>query len=121
MADVAIVDMGIGNLRSVERAVERAARDSSLAWRAIVTADPDQIARADKVVVPGQGAFRDCASALGGGIGAAVRSQIGRGTSFLGICLGLQALFESSEEAVGCEGLAVFRGQNVRLADGQRD
>ncbi len=121
MADVAIVDVGMGNLRSVEKAVERAARDASLAWRAVVTADPDQIARADKVVVPGQGAFRDCATALGRGIGGAVRAQIARGTSFLGICLGLQALFEASEESPGSEGLTLYRGKNVRLPDGQRD
>jgi len=121
MADVVIVDMGMGNLRSVQKAVERAASDAGLGWRAIITADADLIARADKVIVPGQGAFRDCASALGRGLGAAVRSQIERGTPFLGICLGLQALFESSEEAPGSEGLGFYRGANLRLPDGQRD
>src|SRR5258706_16460133 len=121
MATVAIVDYGVGNLRSVQKAVERAAADAGLAWQAVITDDPDQIARADKVVVPGQGAFRDCATALGGGIGGAVRAQIKRGTSFLGICLGLQALFEASEESPGSQGLTVFRGKNVRLPDGQRD
>ena len=121
MADVVIVDMGIGNLRSVEKAVEKASADVPLAWRAIVTADADRIARADKVIVPGQGAFRDCAVALERGLGSAVRAQIERGTPFLGICLGLQALFESSEEAEGRPGLGLFRGKNVRLPDGQRD
>lgn len=121
MSVVAIVDMGIGNLRSVEKAIERAGDEARLAWQAVITSDPDLIAHADKVVVPGQGAFRDCAAALGRGIGAAVRSQIDRGTSFLGICLGLQALFESSEESPGSLGLALFAGTNVRLPDGQRD
>src|SRR5689334_4423905 len=121
MAVVAIVDMGIGNLRSVQKAVERAADDARLACEATITSDPDSIARADKVVVPGQGAFRDCAAALARGIGAAVRAQIDRGVPFLGICLGLQALFESSEESPGSPGLGVFRGANERLPDGQRD
>jgi glutamine amidotransferase len=121
MAAVAIVDMGIGNLRSVQKAVERAAADARLAWEAVITSDPDRVARADKIIVPGQGAFRDCAAALGRGIGPAVRAQIDRGTPFLGICLGLQALFESSEESPGAPGLGLFRGANVRLPDGQRD
>jgi glutamine amidotransferase len=121
MGAVAIVDMGIGNLRSVQKAIERAAQDERLAWDAVITSDPDRIARADKVVVPGQGAFRDCAAALARGIGEAVRAQIDRGTPFLGICLGLQALFESSEESPGAAGLGLFRGANVRLPDGQRD
>src|SRR5260221_833313 len=105
MADVAIVDMGIGNLRSVEKAVEKASADVPLPWRAIVTSDADRIARADKVIVPGQGAFRDCATAMERGLGSAVRAQIDRGTPVLGICLRLQALFESSQEAQGPRGL----------------
>jgi len=124
MSVVAIVDMGIGNLRSVEKAIERASDEARVAWQALITSDPDVVARADKVVVPGQGAFRDCAAALGpgpGGLGGAVRSQIDRGTPFLGICLGLQALFESSEESPGSAGLALFAGTNVRLPDGRRD
>jgi glutamine amidotransferase len=121
MGDVAIVDMAVGNLRSVQKAVERASGDAGLAWRALIVSDPDRIARADKVIVPGQGAFRDCAAALGQAMGDAVRAQIERGTPFLGICLGLQALFETSEEAPGARGLAVFRGTNVRLPDGERD
>src|SRR5690242_5104575 len=121
MAEVVIVDVGTGNLRSVEKAIERASEGCSIAWQAVITADPDRIARADKVVVPGQGAFRDCALALSRGLGPAVRGQIDRGTPFLGICLGLQSLFDSSEEAAGLAGLGIFRGTNVRLADGQVD
>src|SRR5579859_939771 len=121
MAQVAIVDMGMGNLRSVEKAVERASEGARLAWLPLITGDADEIARADKVIVPGQGAFRDCAVALGRGLGEALRAQIDRGTPFLGICLGLQALFESSEESPGAAGVALYRGKNERLADGQRD
>jgi glutamine amidotransferase len=121
MATVAIVDYGVGNLRSVEKAALRAAADAKLPWQATITADADAIARADKVIVPGQGAFRDCAVALGHGIGDAVRAQIDRGTLYLGICMGLQTLFASSDEAPGYEGLSFFEGTNVRLADGQRD
>jgi glutamine amidotransferase len=60
MGTVVIVDVGIGNLRSVQKAVERAAADARLDWRAIITPDPSAIDGADKVIVPGQGAFRDC-------------------------------------------------------------
>src|SRR5262245_21158780 len=121
MPTAAIVDYGVGNLRSVEKAVLRAASDARLEWKAIITDDPETIARADKVIVPGQGAFRDCALALGRGIGAAVREQIDRGTLYLGICMGLQTLFATSEEAPGQRGLSFFEGTIVRLADGQRD
>jgi glutamine amidotransferase len=121
MALVAIVDMGMGNLRSVQKAVERASEGAPLAWSAEITGDADRIAQADKIIVPGQGAFRDCAVALGRGLGAALRVQIGRGTPFLGICLGLQALFEASEESPGAAGVGLYRGNNERLADGQRD
>src|SRR5439155_21325735 len=110
MGSVAIVDMGMGNLRSVQKAIERAATDAGLAWSAIITSDADAIARADKIVVPGQGAFRDCAAALGRGLGEAARAQIDRGTPFLGICLGLQALFETSEESPGAAGLGLRPG-----------
>src|SRR5256885_12214615 len=121
MSVVAIVDVGTGNLRSVQKAVERVAIDAGLGWQALISSDPEAIARADKVVVPGQGAFRDCATALAGGIAPAIRSQIRKGTPFLGICLGLQCLFESSEEAPGCQVLGLFQGTNVRLADNQQD
>jgi glutamine amidotransferase len=121
MATVAIVDYGVGNLRSVEKAALRAASDARLEWKAIITDDPEFIARADKVIVPGQGAFRDCAVALGRGIGEAVREQVRRGTLYLGICMGLQTLFASSDEAPGYGGLSIFEGTNARLADGKRD
>jgi glutamine amidotransferase len=121
MGTVVVVDVGIGNLRSVQKALERAASDAGLAWKAEITPDPQVIARADKVVVPGQGAFRDCAVALQNGVAEALRAQIAKGTPFFGICMGLQTLFRTSEEAPGYEGLGIFEGTNVRLADGKRD
>ncbi len=76
---IAIVDVGLGNLRSVERALTRAAEDARLPAGVTITHDPDAIARADKVVVPGQGAFRDCARALDGGLGDVLREAFGAG------------------------------------------
>jgi len=104
---IAIVDTGSGNLRSVEKALTLAGAD------AVVTHDPDRIARADKIVVPGQGAFGACMAGLtreGGALKQAVLAAIAAGKSYLGICMGLQVLFESSEEEPGCAGLGVFRG-----------
>ena len=119
MIDLVIVDVGLGNLRSVERAVLRASSDAAVEARVTITSDADAIARADKVVVPGQGAFRDCARAMGDarGLGDAIRASIARGTPYLGICLGMQVLFQASDEATGCAGLGVFEGEVTRLAD----
>jgi glutamine amidotransferase len=116
---VVIADLGLGNLRSVARAVERAGGSAT------ITADPDALRRAAKVIVPGQGAFRDCAIALERGFGPALREIIQRGTPFLGICLGMQVLFEGSDEAPDAQGLGHFAGHVRRfpsplLADGER-
>lgn len=115
MDEVAIADLGLGNLRSVARAIERAG------GTARVVADPDQLLRASRVVVPGQGAFRDCALALERGFAEALRELLRRGTPYLGICLGMQLLFESSEEAQGARGLGFFAGAVKRFAAGMRD
>ncbi|WP_437681145.1 imidazole glycerol phosphate synthase subunit HisH [Sorangium sp. So ce131] len=115
MQSIALVDFGMGNLRSVERALLQAAGDAGAPCAVTRTGDPDAIARADKVVVPGQGAFRNCAAALAAGIGEALRAQIQKGTPYLGICLGMQALFDASEEAEGARGLGVFPGIVKRL------
>jgi glutamine amidotransferase len=117
---IAICDVGHGNLRSVERALVRAAASASPAQSVEirVTNDPDAVRAADKIVMPGQGAFGDCARALGGGLGEVARERIAAGVPYLGICLGLQVLFASSEEAPGCAGLGVFEGDVARLADG---
>ena len=119
MIEVALCELGMGNLHSVERALAQGAADAGVACTIRRTPDPDAVRRADKIVVPGQGAFRDCAAALGGGLGDALRERIAAGVPYLGICLGLQALFEGSEEAPGAAGLGVLRGQVVRLSSGE--
>jgi glutamine amidotransferase len=81
-----------------------------------LSADPDVLLRADRLVLPGQGAFKECAQALAGEIGSAVREWIDSGRPYLGICLGMQALFESSEEAPGAKGLGIFPGEVRRFA-----
>ena len=106
---VAIVDLGLGNLHSVAKAFERAGATAEL------SADPDTLLRADRLVMPGQGAFKECAHALAGEIGDAVRAWIDSGRPYLGICLGMQALFESSEEAPGEKGLGIFAGEVRRF------
>ncbi len=105
---VVIVDTGSGNLRSVEKAVTVAG------GRAQVSADPAAVAGADKVVVPGQGAFGGCVAGLareGGALRQAVLEAIGAGKGYLGICLGLQVLFEGSDEQPDCAGLGVLPGR----------
>jgi glutamine amidotransferase len=118
---IALVDVGTGNLRSVERALDRAGIEASIGCRVEITASAEVIHRADKVVMPGQGAFRDCAAGLAAGLGDALKAQIARGTPYLGICLGLQALLEDSEEAPGAKGIGVFRGTVRRLEGGAVD
>jgi glutamine amidotransferase len=107
---ITLVDVGLGNLHSVERAL-RASGASDVA----IVSDPDRVRIADAIVVPGQGAFRDCASALAGGLGEAIVDRIRSGVPYLGICLGMQALFGSSDEAPGARGLGVFEGRVRKL------
>jgi len=118
---VVVCDVGLGNLRSVERALRRAADLFQLSAEVTLTRDAAVIARASKVVVPGQGGFGDCARALaqdGGALAEAIRDRVLAGVPYLGICLGLQVLFESSEEAPGCAGLGIFKGTVRRLPGG---
>lgn len=111
---VALIDTGHANLRSVLRALERAGEGEAVSVR--TTHDPDDIRRADKVVVPGQGAFGDCLTALRAkGADTAVLEHIRAGKPYLGICLGLQALFEGSDESPQTAGLRVFSGRCERL------
>jgi glutamine amidotransferase len=108
---IAIVDVCSGNLRSVERALARVGGD------VVVTRDPDVVRRADKLVVPGQGAFGVFMRGLRErGLGEALREAIASGRPYLGICLGLQILFDESEEQGPCPGLGVIAGRVVRLA-----
>lgn len=110
MTSVAIVDYGMGNLRSVAKAIEHVAPTA----RVIVTSDPAQVAAADRVVVPGQGAMPDCMRELDGrGLhGAVIRAAAEK--PFLGICIGLQMLFEHSQEG-DVAGLGVFKGDVRRF------
>ena len=104
---VAVADTGSGNLRSVEKALARAGAE------VIVTSDAAVIAGADKVVVPGQGQFGAVVAGLdreGGALRQAVMEAIRAGNPYLGLCLGLQVLFDSSEENPGVPGLGVLPG-----------
>jgi glutamine amidotransferase len=116
---IAVVDAGLGNLRSVVRALEATGTDEPVR---LVT-EPQAIVDAARVVVPGQGAFGDCSAALrpDGLLGAALLRYIRSGKPYLGICLGMQALFEESEEAPGQPGLGVYRGRVCRLPSGVVD
>lgn len=113
--NVAILDLGLGNLHSVQKAFERAGAN------AVLTSDPDVVHSCDRLVFPGQGAFKECAHALAGGVGEAIVQRIEEGKPYMGICLGMQALLEGSDEAPDEKGLGVFKGQVVRFADGLTD
>jgi glutamine amidotransferase len=113
---IAVCDVGLGNLRSVERALLEASK--GLTVQVDVTRDPEAIQAADKVVMPGQGGFGDCTRGLSGGLGEAVKQHLRAGRPYLGICLGLQILFASSEEAPGVAGLGVLAGRVIRLNGG---
>ena len=111
VASIAVVDSGSGNLRSVERAL------AAVGGAPVVTSDPDVVRRADRVVVPGQGAFADCMAAMARtGLGEAVREVVRAGRPYLGICLGLQILFQESEEHGPVAGLGLLPGRVVRFA-----
>lgn len=113
---VIVVDTGHANLRSVEKALELAGKELGEHVRIHRSADPEQLRAADKLVVPGQGGFGHCVQALAGGMADVLREKIRAGTPYLGICLGLQALFDSSEEAPGVPGLSILPGRVTRLA-----
>lgn len=109
---IAVVDYGSGNLRSVAKALVR----SGLA--PCVTGDPDALRRADAVVLPGVGAFADAVAALAKrGLDAAVREWIRGGRPYLGLCLGLQVLFEDCDEHGLNDGLGLFEGHVRRFAE----
>lgn len=118
-ADIVVVDLGLGNVRSVEKAVATAAQAAGRE-EPLVSHDPDVIAHARVMVVPGQGAFRDGSAALakdGGAMAQVLRAAIDEGRPYLGICLGLQLLLETSDEAPGARGLGVFAGNVARIPD----
>jgi len=109
---IAIVDYGMGNLRSAQKGLEKAGHD------AVITDEPAVIADADAVVLPGVGAFRDCFEGLcSRGLVDAVTAAAHSGRPFLGICVGLQLLFEESEEGGVSKGLGILPGRIVRFPE----
>lgn len=113
---IAIIDYGMGNLRSVQKGFER------VGCQALVTSDPQRILEADHVVLPGVGAFRDCIRNLEqGGFVEPILKVIADGRPFLGICLGLQLLFSESEEFGLHKGLGVIPGRVVRFPEGMAE
>ncbi len=107
---IAIIDYQMGNLRSVQKAFEKVGE------QAVITSDPRELAQAEKVVLPGVGAFRDAIAELRRrDLTQPIREAIEAGKPFLGICLGLQLLFDVSYEDGEYEGLGVLKGKVVRF------
>ncbi|MEJ2699594.1 MAG: imidazole glycerol phosphate synthase subunit HisH [Desulfuromonadales bacterium] len=113
---ITIIDYGMGNLRSVQKGFEK------VGYAARVTSDPADVERAEKLVLPGVGAFKDCMDNLrqGGFIDPILR-HVESGRPFLGICLGLQLLFTESEEFGRHQGLNIIPGKVVRFPAGMRE
>jgi len=108
---IAIIDYGMGNLRSVQKALE------AVGHGATVTSDPDEVRRASKVILPGVGAFADAIAELRKtGLGEAFSEAVRAGKPCLGVCLGLQLLFDASEEDGEHRGLGLLPGRIVRFA-----
>lgn len=115
---IAVIDYGSGNLRSAAKACERAAADIGLAEPIVVTSRPDEVLAAERIVLPGQGAFADCRRGLAAvpGLEAALReSVIDRGRPFLGICVGMQLMAERGKEFETVEGLGWIPGEVVPI------
>jgi glutamine amidotransferase len=115
---VAIIDYGSGNLRSAAKAFERAARESGTNERVVVTSSPAEVAAADRIVLPGVGAFADCRrglDAVPGMVDALTDSVIGKGRPFLGICVGMQLMAERGLEHGEHAGLGWLQGNVVAL------
>jgi glutamine amidotransferase len=111
---IAIIDYDAGNIRSVEKAL------ISIGETAVVTREASVLRAADKVILPGVGAFGDCMNKLNQyGLSDVIREICASGKPFLGICLGLQLLFEDSEESPGVPGLGILKGHVLRIPDGE--
>lgn len=116
---VALIDYGSGNLRSAEKALARAARERDVALDVVVTSDPSDVDKAERIVLPGVGAFADCMaglSALPGMIETLNDSVMRRGTPFLGICVGMQLMSEVGREFGNHPGLGWIEGEVIKLA-----
>ena len=109
---IAIIDYDAGNLKSVEKALQYLGEDVK------ITSDASEILGADKIILPGVGAFGDAMEKLNTrGLSEVIREAVKRKIPLLGICLGLQLLFEASEESPGVDGLSVLKGKIVRIPD----
>ena len=109
---IAIIDYDAGNIKSVEKAMIRLGQD------VCITRDKERILTADKVILPGVGAFGDAMGKIHQyGLEPVIHEVVERGTPFLGICLGLQLLFERSDETPGVEGLGILKGEILRIPD----
>lgn len=109
---IAILDYDAGNIKSVEKAMLLLGQDVT------VTRERERILKADKVILPGVGAFGDAMGKIRQyGLYEVIHEVVEQGTPFLGICLGLQLLFERSEESPGVEGLGILKGESLRLPD----
>ena len=123
MQTIAVIDYGMGNLRSVTKALEHVVGNDQ---PVILTSSQQQVADADKVVFPGQGAARDCMRAIDEHVLRDTVLQAARGKPFLGICMGLQVLVQHSEENGGTDCLGLFPGEvsyfgdDLESADGRR-
>jgi glutamine amidotransferase len=116
---VAIVDYGSGNLHSAAKAFERAARESGYGKPVRVTRDPDEVRRAERIVLPGVGAFADCRrglDAVAGMVTALEETVRGKGRPFLGICVGMQLMAERGREYEVTEGLGWVAGEVDKIA-----
>lgn len=106
----AIIDYGAGNIKSVEKAL------LSLGQEVVITDDKETILNADRIILPGVGAFGDAMAQLEKtGLDAVIREAVEKNIPFLGICLGLQLLFEKSEEAPGVKGLGILKGEVKKI------
>ena len=115
---VAVIDYGSGNLHSAAKALERASRESGSDEPILVTRDPEEVARADRVVLPGVGAFADCKQGLDavpGMVDAMTEAARGRARPFLGICVGMQLLAERGLEHGVTQGLGWVKGEVDRI------
>lgn len=107
---IGIIDYGMGNLRSVENAL------CHIGEEFVITSDPDEIMSVDRLILPGVGAFRDCMNNIRKrGLDGVIRAYTSEGRPFMGICLGMQMMFESSEENGYTEGLKLLKGHVVKM------
>ncbi|MBQ7481174.1 MAG: imidazole glycerol phosphate synthase subunit HisH [Lachnospiraceae bacterium] len=111
---VAVIDYDAGNIKSVEKALVHLGAD------VVVTREPEKILNADKVILPGVGAFGDAMEKINGyGLEPVIHEVVDKGTPFLGICLGLQLMFERSDEAPSVKGLSLLKGEILRIPVGE--